>query len=280
MLVVAGIVISCTTVPLFVFCLLGRSIKPLPMSKKAQSAKSHEDRMFKFKLCVPLSMYFFLYVGMETTVYGLVSALVRKGLHWEPYKGALIAAVFQAAMGLSRLAAVPLSKLMNPRVMGTSYIAVLLLFHTLLTFALQVHPVIVWVSVAMLGVAMGPLFATGMLWASRFIVIDGFASGVIMSSASLGHMVFPALGSFLFQTFSYMSMLYLVLTLAILELTLFVLMHFFASKHGEILTDGMPTRISSNQAVEKNYKVVELERFNGVTDVLMVQPLSDKHISE
>ena len=280
MLVVAGIVISCTTVPLFVFCLLGRSIKPLPMSKKAQSAKSHEDRMFKFKLCVPLSMYFFLYVGMETTVYGLVSALVRKGLHWEPYKGALIAAVFQAAMGLSRLAAVPLSKLMNPRVMGTSYIAVLLLFHTLLTFALQVHPVIVWVSVAMLGVAMGPLFATGMLWASRFIVIDGFASGVIMSSASLGHMVFPALGSFLFQTFSYMSMLYLVLTLAILELTLFVLMHFFSSKHGEILTDGMPTRISSNQAVEKNYKVVELERFNGVTDVLMVQPLSDKHISE
>ena len=210
-------------------------MKPLPFIKAAQDVKGNEDKSFKIKMLIMTLIYFFFDVGIEITFGGLVATYVVKGLNWEKYKGPVITSVFWGIFGISRLISVPVSAFLRPTTM--IIISLICIVVSLLTMTLlgHLHEAVIWAATGVFGYALGPLFPSGVLWTSRYILLDGRASSVITIGSCFGSTLFPALTAYLFDVASHQWLLYILLGEGFVLLVIFIIMNVVAVRHGELL---------------------------------------------
>jgi len=97
-------------------------------------------------------------------------------------------------------------------------------------FFVHFHPAIMWVSAAVLGLGMSTTFATGILWASKYIKITGVSSAIIMVGSSTGSITSPIFVGYMFDTHSPMWLIYIGTAAAILQVVSFIAADIFARK--------------------------------------------------
>ena len=95
------------------------------------------------------------------------------------------------------------------------------------------NDVIMWISAAMAGFFQSSTFPTSVLWASEYIQISGLAAGVFVFGASSAGVVYPMFVGRFFDTGAQMNMVYMILTVAILQIFIFAAMQLFAHSNSK-----------------------------------------------
>ena len=192
---------------------------------------------------------------MEMVFSGLLATFAVKSLQWDKYKGPLITSVYWGLFGFARLVSVPVSMFCHPRTM--TFAGLLVIATSLLTmiFAAHFHEAIMWIATAVFGFAMGPLYPACVVWVSKYIVVTGPASAIILIGSSTAGVVFPALVAFLFDSGKYEWMLYIKIGLCFLALVLFMFMNIYAVRHGEIKHTETKTQDAKENMLEPSVDV-------------------------
>ena len=229
--------IACLPTALFhfvVFCIGKPSCRPVVSTRVQTIGENKESKCFRASIIVLLFLFMFVCFGMEMTVGKLIATFVVKGLEWEKYKGTLATSLFYGVFGFARLVGIPLSAIFSPRNMIISDLVLMLVSSLLMSFAVHLHHAVGWVSIALLGFAIGPIFATAILWASRYILVTGTVTSVFLIGSSLGSMSIPALAGFLFEVLGHMCIPYVALGCSISIFVIYIIMQLIAIRQGEI----------------------------------------------
>jgi fucose permease len=179
--------------------------------KKEDTAKEQRTTVKIVVFVTLMCVFYFLYVGVEvvTGVY-IASFAVLSDLKATQVQGAYVAAVFWGAFAAMRGVAIILAVYVDPlRTMLLSFSlcigsGVALIFfaeHSFLTLA---------VLIAIMGCGMASIYATGLIWAEKYITVTNKIGSAFAMFAMAGPDVFPILmGSFIVET--PMFLMYLIL---------------------------------------------------------------------
>ena len=101
--------------------------------------------------------------------------------------------------------------------------------YVLMMFIPSLGDTIMFLSVAIAGFSVSMLFGSMFLWASQYIKVTGFVSGVCLTGASLGMTVgFPMVG-YLLENVGHMWMVYILVITSGSHFTLYVLCQLYTA---------------------------------------------------
>jgi fucose permease len=175
-----------------------------------------------------LVVHFHVIVFVEGATGGFIAPFVVKHLEWSNRDSALIAAVFQGALGIGRFVNIGIASLLSPRSVLIMNLSATLGAYIIMTCFLTYSDIVIWVSVAMAGFFQSSTFPTSMLWASNYIHVTGTASGLFLLGSSSASFIYPNLIGGFFNDGAPMNMLYLILSVAVVQIIVFVCMQVFA----------------------------------------------------
>ena len=201
--------------------------KPPVLAKKATNViKTYPQ--FKLFLIVLLCAFFISYAYMEEIIGTYGATFVVKQYGWSVQQGALVTSLYWGSLGVGRFFAIPISTVVSPGAMliCCSFACLLNLF--VLALVSHIHDAVIWVCIAVHGLALASIFPSAMLWASQNITVTGKTAGAFVVASSLGGMSAIYVAGFLFQNVSYMWMLYLP-TLGNIANALLIIVLFIAS---------------------------------------------------
>ena len=168
-------------------------------AKKANTENKTEDQpapttTLKLVVVGLLSIFFFLYVGMEVTFGTFISVFaVQSGLGFSRAQGSDLAAIFWGTFAAMRGLAVLLAIIARPVIVMWSSFILCLLGSTILSVWAGQSSLVLYLGTAVLGVGMASIFATGFLWAEQKISVTGLVSAWLIISSSLGAKLFPVI---------------------------------------------------------------------------------------
>ena len=209
---------------------------------KDDNINNHEKWFTVILLCF-LFVHFHGIVYVEGSTGSYVAPFAVKYLGWSNRMGALIASVFQGALGLGRLCNIGVAAVLSPSTMLIMNLTATLCCYILMCFV-EYNDVIIWISVAMAGFFQSSTIPTSVLWASGYMRVGGFAACVFVFGAASAAVVYPILVGGFFDTGVPMNMVYMVLTVCFLQIIIFTAMQLFArhkSKKTRAHEDGHKT---------------------------------------
>ena len=153
-------------------------------------------------------------------------------MQWPVKNVSLLMSVFFGTSCAGRFLGVPLSFVLRPRTM-----IIINLFLTMIAYvmllAVQSLPELLWASAALSGSGMATTFATALLWSANSVEVSGRVGSITVSGASLGSVIQPQIVGRLFDVPAAggpMSMVYVLVTAALLHIALFICMLVFVAR--------------------------------------------------
>ena len=205
----------------------------LSSSVTTQSVTSNQSTCFKIQLLILLFVFFFLYVGMEITVGGLLLTFSVEYLNWSKSKGTLLTSVFWGSFATARGLAIIFAKCFSPPIMLILNLVLTNLSLLALVISIDSNPTMMWYCTVVLGVGMASIFPTGVSWAERYIDLTSRATAVFVVGSSLGEMCVPAFTGYMFEQKGPKWLIYIVFGLAILSIVIYIIMQNLASNSGD-----------------------------------------------
>ncbi|XP_052219459.1 sodium-dependent glucose transporter 1-like [Dreissena polymorpha] len=178
----------------------------------------------KLLLLLLLSLLMFVYVGMEDTFAGYLMTFLLEQLKWGKPKGALATSVFWMAFGISRMAGIPLVRAFQLRTMMLIFSTLTIVAFAGLLFA-TVYDMnnLVWLFIVGVGMSTSIIFAAIFFWTNEHVVcVSGKISGMFLTSASAGIMVFPLIFGYTMENISPIWFVYILIGQSITWVCLFL----------------------------------------------------------
>lgn len=228
---------------------------------------------FKLVLICLLGTFFFCYVGMEVTYGALVTTFTVENNHWSKAEGATVAAIFWGSLATGRGVSIFIARCCGSTLMLVIDLLLMCVGGLVLSFGIQFYQNLLWLGTLILGLGMSSAFPAGITWAESYFRLSGKSTAVLVVGSALGQMVVPVVTGFLFDHQSMMMLMYVTLALSIVSLFIFISMHCFASRHGNL-----PSRPDRNgflpledEEDDEDEENVELDLMSGSEYVLTRQ---------
>jgi len=187
-----AIAILMTPVLVWMVTTSGRVELHASLSRRARNSSS---RAFGWAIVL-----FFLFVGAETTIGSWLFAFAEQASDATPATAAYLVAVFWMSFMLARLLAAAVATRIRPStyVLGGVSLSIAL---SVLILALAKGGIVLWLSVAGMGVAIAVVFPQAYAFCSAVLGMTGRRTALLLIASSLGGMVIPWLaGRFLEST--------------------------------------------------------------------------------
>jgi len=197
-------------------------------------------RLITFVFLVLLFLFYHIYAYIELTPIDYFPTFAIKFLHWPVKDVSPLMSVFFGTHCAGRFLGVPLSFVLQPRTM----IIVNVIFTTIayiILLPVQGVTELLWASAALSGLGMATTFATAVLWAAESVAITGRVASLVVAGGSFGSIIQPQIVGRLFgipAAGGPMSMVYVLVSAAVLHIILFACMMAFVSR---CLKDRRPT---------------------------------------
>ncbi len=170
-------------------------------------SKDGTHKTFRTKLLIGGFVLFFLYQPVEGSLSNFLAVFVVKGLGWPNGHGSLITSVFWAALGIARGLSIPVAPFLSETHMLMGSLGITFVGAALLIFS-SYHVTLVWVSAALTGMGMGPIFAAGYVWLSQYISITGWVSSLFVAALAVAGIANPYIVGYLLDNYGHMALPY------------------------------------------------------------------------
>lgn len=199
-----------------------------------------EGGQMNYLLVGMITLFFFLYVGIEITMGGWISTYALETKLTNEVNAPLLASAFWAAFTFGRLVAIPLAFRLRPRVilmsdlLGTLISLVILLMfpHSLVAVSL---------ASMLLGFSVASIFPTMLAFAERRVNITANITSIFFFGASLGTMCLPALMGRIINYFGPMALFWTILADLLLAIVLFIALMRYTDKTYPTPSEGQKT---------------------------------------
>lgn len=189
------------------------------------------NRMMTFTFLALLFMFYHIYAYIELTPIDYFSTFSIKFLQWPVKDVSILMSLFFGTHCAGRLLGVPLSFVLRPRTMVSINLVLTTIAYAIL-LSVQSLPELLWASAALSGAGMATTFATTVLWTAESVAISGPVGSLVVAGGSLGSVVQPQIVGRLFDSPAGgpMTMVYVLVTAALLHIVLFVCMLVFVAR--------------------------------------------------
>lgn len=217
-------------------------------SSQQQQVKT---RCFYITFYSLIFLFFWFYLWCEYIPGGLMSAFVVKGLDWATTDGPRILTIYWVAHGLGLLASVPMSLCLRAVILGYINLTLMIVGYVLLVFWSHITPVL-YIGMSMAGFCVGPMFGCVMLLTSEYVPVTAMLGGIAVLGASVGGMTGIPLSGYMFDNYSHMWAIYLLLIGGIMDMATFTLLYYILVRQ---------KKLSSDEKIEAKYpeETVELK---------------------
>lgn len=174
-------------------------------------------------------MLFYLYVfftyalAMEVTYGRFLYAFAAKcDLHFSLMEGSFLMTLFWAAVILSRLLALPLSRVLTPNAIMISCLTLNLICPIVLLTYGQKYPTFLWLFSGLVGFALGPIIPGGFTWANVFLTRAPKSMALCLGFGAFGAALLSWIAGFLLDFLGYESLMYLSIATASIAMFLYM----------------------------------------------------------
>lgn len=193
---------------------------PSPAIRAGSADSQVGNRRLDYRLVLPLTLLFLLYVGAEASFGGWIYTFSLSQHPGAETMAGYLTTTFWGAITLGRLLAIPISTRLRPR---------LILWLDLWGCLLSVGLILIWpASLAVLliatvgvGLFMASIFPTLLTFAERRMAIDGQVSAWFFAGSGLGGMLLPWLIGQVFTSVGPLSTMVIILTVLLLAVAVF-----------------------------------------------------------
>ena len=169
-------------------------------SKPARAeSRLRNTRLQNTRLVVLIALFFFLYVGAESSFGGWIATYAKAMGMGDAVTAAYLTSAFWGAMMVGRLLSVPLAARFSPRQVLTGDLAGCLV-SVLVLVVWMGNPIATWIGTFGAGLFMASIFPTAISLAERHLKITGTVTSLFFVGASLGGMSLPLLIGQLFES--------------------------------------------------------------------------------
>lgn len=209
---------------LFIPGLLGLVSSPSPENPAAVKTESPE-KVHHVGIILMLILAIFFAVGVQIGFSGWIFSYVSESGIADIATASRITALFWASLSLGRLIAIPISKKVAP---GTMVLFNFSLLTLVVIFLLiwPIHPVMMWIGAAGVGLATSILFPMLLSYAKTLVNMTGRVTGLLFLGSSLGMMILPLLLGQMFDRFGGFAMILVVFGASLLGLGIIILLRF------------------------------------------------------
>jgi len=179
-----------------------------------------------------LFLFYHIYAYIEMTPIAYFPTFAIKFLHWPVKDASLLMSVFFGTNCAGRFLGILLSFVLRPRTMIIINLIVTTIAYVIL-LSVQSLSKLLWASAALSGIGMATTFATTVLWTAESMVFSGRVASIVVAGFSFGNVVQPQIVGRLFEIPAVggpMSMVYFLITAALVHIILFVCMLVFAAR--------------------------------------------------
>ena len=179
------------------------------------------------------AVFEFCDIASQDVFIGFVATFAVTFLHWSAAEGALVSSVFWGCYLVSRILAVPVSKIIAPVKMLGGLLFILSASTIALFVGMAKHDLMLWVCAGIVGIAHGPMCPTVVLSLNHYVKVVGRTASLLVFFGAMGGMALPAIiGQFLQndQPIAYPSFL---ITVAGTMVVLFLIKIFLYSRIGK-----------------------------------------------
>ncbi|MBN1935876.1 MAG: hypothetical protein JW934_14495, partial [Anaerolineae bacterium] len=192
-----------------------------PVGRRSLSTRRHCPQIAPFG-CLTILDTFRIEIGISGWIYTYALAV---GIADET-TAAYLNSAFWGAFTVGRLLAIPVAVRVRPRTILFGDL-VLCLFSMIALVFLPGLPLVVWIGVMGVGLAIAPLFATTMSLAERLMPISGRVTGYFFIGVSSGSLVMPWLIGQLIEPAGPKAMMVAILVDVVLALLVLASLLFF-----------------------------------------------------
>jgi len=176
----------------------------IPSPSGASDDEAHnrvraENRPRNPRLVGLIALFFFLYVGAESSFGGWIATYAKTTGMGDAVTAAYLTSAFWGAMMVGRLLSVPLAARFSPRQVLTGDLAGCLV-SVLVLIVWMGNPVATWIGTFGAGLFMASIFPTAISMAEKHLKITGTVTSLFFVGASLGGMSLPLLIGQLFES--------------------------------------------------------------------------------
>lgn len=209
---------------LFIPGLLGLVSSPSP-ENPASAKTASPEKVRHVGIILMLILAIFFAVGVQIGFSGWIFSYVSESGIADIATASRITALFWASLSLGRLIAIPISKKVAP---GTMVLFNFSLLTLVVIFLLiwPIHPVMMWIGAAGVGLATSILFPTLLSYAKTLVNMTGRVTGLLFLGSSLGMMILPLLLGQMFDRFGGFAMILVVFGASLLGLGIIILLRF------------------------------------------------------
>ncbi|ELT95978.1 hypothetical protein CAPTEDRAFT_186702 [Capitella teleta] len=189
--------------------------------KKVTIQIPRDDRWFQAQQSFDTPTLLFLYVffcfalGTEFTNARFLYVYAAKcRLHLPLMHGSLVLTLFWGTILVSRVAAIPLSRVLTPNTIMISCLMLNLVSPIVLLTYGQKYPSFFWIFAGLLGLSLGPILPGGLTWANIFLSCASKSIALALGFGAVGAGLLSWLAGFLLDFFGYESLMYLNIAIA------------------------------------------------------------------
>jgi len=190
------------------------------------------DRLKTFAFLLLLFLFYHIYAYIERTPLGYFPTFAIKFLQWTAKDVSLLMSLFFGTHCAGRFLGVPLSFVLRPRTMIIINVLITAIAYIILLPIRSLNELL-WASAALSGFGMATTYATAVLWASESVAISGRVASLVAAGQSLGCIIEPQVVGRLFDLPAAggpMSMVYVLVSAAIVHIVLFACMLTFVAR--------------------------------------------------
>jgi len=189
-------------------------------------------RLMTFMFLVLLFMFYHIFAYLERTPISYFSTFAIKFLHWPMKDVSPLMSLFFGTHCAGRFLGVLLSFVLRPQTMLITNLIFTTIAYIIL-FPVCSLTKLLWASAALSGLGMSTTYATAVLWVAESVAITGRVSSFAVAGGSFGSVIQPQIVGRLFDIPAAggpMSMVYVLVSAAILHIVLFACMVAFVAR--------------------------------------------------
>ena len=209
----------------------GEHVKPAPVTASVDNKKSLS---WKIVFLTLLAILIALQSVVEESFPGFFMSFAQDYLKWDVSMNVLAITVFWMSFAIGRFCGIFIVSCCNHTNMLTTYFYLLGVAFTMFLVSTQsMFEPFILVSISTIGFSMSVVFPAILSWTSNEIIhVSGKVSGLFMTAASFGGMVFPPLVGHLMEHMHPMWYVYILTTTVGLTLTIYLIIKILLKIYG------------------------------------------------
>lgn len=201
----------------------------LPSPPLRHQAEGAVAQPINYLLVGILSVFFFLFVGVEVSYSGWIYTYAVKTNLGNAASAAYLNSIFWATFTVGRLIGIPIAARFRPRtILLTDLLGCIA--SVIIVVLWPTSALVLWIGVAGAGLAMASIFAVTLSWAERRLHITGFITSCFFMGSSTGSMFFPWFIGQLFEAYGPHVTMLTILVTDVAAFALFVILMLYGGQ--------------------------------------------------